>query len=766
MWNLPYLIEVQICFSLAWLLYRFVLGRDSEFVRNRAYLLFSAAVAFIVPLLSIPVFPGQEVVYSENGLSGFTVTVVDGSEEAEAGFDWGRLILWGYLAGTLVMTGVLVRGALRLWLKTRRLPVVVVGDARISYVEHMGPAFSFFNRIYLDVRHVPQDEIPQVLTHELSHVRLHHSWDMVFAQAVRILLWWNPFVWLWVRSLKEVHEFQADAAVLDKGFDSEQYIKLILQRLTGIHPEFASGFSYSLVKKRLMMMTKEKPKRFAGLKVLLSLPLAGVMLLLFSFTERAPRITVPNDVKVYYVDGEKSSEKDVNELAAAGKILRMDAERGDSVKITRVTTVGNDNDSAVISVESGISEIEFEPEKDLEVREVTVNGGKSERVTVTSALFSDQRIKRMTDADTTHVFGKIVFKRSGSGGGNVKLFVDGVERPASDMDKLDSDHIASVSVVKNQKDGGPDRIMVTTKEAENIFSEVKHSADAARLARLSAANARLSAEAARLKAADARLLALGVRLSDSLHGTFVGAELYVDGVKCDMSDLDKINANDIASMSVIKDQKDGSADRVMLITKSVKSGKAFVSLSKSLIRGNLGSEVDLFVDGVKKDMSALEKINTDDIDKIVVMKDQKDGSADRIMITTKSAQKEPRRSGKAESGQDGVVVHAEHMPEFSSASGTSLTAFRGWVTQRLRNYLRSSAGAGEENVRERVVVSFVVEKDGSVGRVNVLQASSSKLRAKAVQIVKSSPKWAKPGRDKSGPVAVKFTMPIEISVQK
>ena len=155
-----------------------------------------------------------------------------------------------------------------------------------------GSAFTFFNRIYINELGTKPQDIAQIVAHETHHARLRHSWDILLSSVLRILFWWNPFVWLWERSLREVHEFQADDAVLNNGFDSEQYIALILEGLTVIRPEFVSGFCYSLIKKRLIMIARNKQKRRSKFRILLALPLTALLTVCFSFTERPIRQSV------------------------------------------------------------------------------------------------------------------------------------------------------------------------------------------------------------------------------------------------------------------------------------------------------------------------------------------------------------------------------------------------------------------------------------------------------------------------------------------
>lgn len=82
-----------------------------------------------------------------------------------------------------------------------------------------------------------------------------------------------------------MHEYQADDAVLQCGFDAEQYIMLMVSSVAGARTTLASGFSYSLVRKRLQMLSRGASRR-AGLRMLLVVPALAVLLALFSFTER------------------------------------------------------------------------------------------------------------------------------------------------------------------------------------------------------------------------------------------------------------------------------------------------------------------------------------------------------------------------------------------------------------------------------------------------------------------------------------------------
>ena len=360
MWStLPYLVKVQICFALLWIVYRFFLQRDGRFARSRAYLLLSVPVSFLIPLLSIPVLPAsqpapvpavpvaavaeapvraQPVSAAEDAslfaeaapaalsaspapspasgaASAMTaVTVASPGAQASAFFreaaasafaalvpaGWSGLmyawLLWCGIAGSLLLLLYYLGHTLR-WVRLMREGNVsrMLDDVRVGYSPAVSSPCSLFNCIFINRRDLGENEFRELMAHELCHIRLRHSWDRLLAVVVTLFCWWNPFVWLWHRSLCEVHEYQADDAVLQCGFDAEQYIMLMVSSVAGARTTLASGFSYSLVRKRLQMLSRGASRR-AGLRMLLVVPALAVLLALFSFTERPVAAGSPEQV--------------------------------------------------------------------------------------------------------------------------------------------------------------------------------------------------------------------------------------------------------------------------------------------------------------------------------------------------------------------------------------------------------------------------------------------------------------------------------------
>ena len=205
-------------------------------------------------------------------------------------------LLWCGIAGSLLLLLYYLGHTLR-WVRLMREGNVsrMLDDVRVVYSPAVSSPCSLFNCIFINRRDLGENEFRELMAHELCHIRLRHSWDRLLAVVVTLFCWWNPFVWLWHRSLCEVHEYQADDAVLQCGFDAEQYIMLMVSSVAGARTTLASGFSYSLVRKRLQMLSRGASRR-AGLRMLLVVPALAVLLALFSFTERPVAAGSPEQV--------------------------------------------------------------------------------------------------------------------------------------------------------------------------------------------------------------------------------------------------------------------------------------------------------------------------------------------------------------------------------------------------------------------------------------------------------------------------------------
>ena len=285
-----YLLESLACGGVLYACYRLLLDRRVAFGWCRGWLLALPLLAAVIPLLRIPLYPG-EVIYltaapaPQSGLpvpaEAMPATVVE-AERITA----GELLTWLYAAGAAAVLGA---AAAQLW-RIRQLghgaAVTRTGRMTLVRTRQQCASFSFFGRVYV-WEQLPDRELEAVLLHEASHIRRRHSLERLAMELLKAALWWNPFVWLAARRLVEVEEYEADSDVLASGYAINRYVDTLFMQLFGYSPEIANGLRSSLTKKRLKMMTSQPPSRHARLRLAATLPFIIGLFCAFAFTSRA-----------------------------------------------------------------------------------------------------------------------------------------------------------------------------------------------------------------------------------------------------------------------------------------------------------------------------------------------------------------------------------------------------------------------------------------------------------------------------------------------
>ena len=168
-----------------------------------------------------------------------------------------------YFTGVGLFTFRFLRNLTQLFLAVRALPSQKWRGYRIIFDSNPCPR-SFFKLIFLSHSAWQSSQRDLLLAHESAHARFAHSFDLIFIQLLHILLWFNPFIILYRRALKEVHEYQADAYV-QKQVGLKPYLDLLLeQSFRGDSPEFLSAWGSHLTQRRMFMLL-QNPNLFRHL---------------------------------------------------------------------------------------------------------------------------------------------------------------------------------------------------------------------------------------------------------------------------------------------------------------------------------------------------------------------------------------------------------------------------------------------------------------------------------------------------------------------
>ena len=145
---------------------------------------------------------------------------------------------------------------------------------------------------------------------------------------------------------------------------------------------------------------------------------------------------------------------------------------------------------------------------------------------------------------------------------------------------------------------------------------------------------------------------------------------------------------------------------------------------------------------IQKDNSVMSTFTQAGSDDINLIKEHKE----------EVVQEKPREEKKKEE----VFTHVEQMPKFPGGDAE--------LYKFISNNLNYPAMAIENNVQGRVVVQFVVTKDGSIGNVKVVRSVDRDLDNEAIRVCKKLPKFI-PGKQNGQPVNVWYTLPVTFKLQ-
>lgn len=283
---LLYLLKASLALAVFYLFYRVAL-RDGTLLRlNRCVLLGSVAASFVLPFAVITFHRGRtlaEVTQVTDLMMAnqpLLTDVLSLSAPVVKPALWLNLVALVYLVGVVWVLGRLLRSICHV----RRIlrsgePVSQEDGIRVYVVDHDIIAFSWMRNIVIS-RADWQSGRREILDHESAHVRLRHSRDLLLVDFAAALQWFNPFIWMLREDLCAVHEFQADAAVLERGADRKGYLFLLVQKAAAQRGyTIANSFSDSVLKDRVRMMSRPAAKTVQAWRLLACAPLLGLVLL-------------------------------------------------------------------------------------------------------------------------------------------------------------------------------------------------------------------------------------------------------------------------------------------------------------------------------------------------------------------------------------------------------------------------------------------------------------------------------------------------------
>jgi len=311
--GLYYLAQANLYLGIFYLAYCLLLNRNTHYQLSRAYLLFSCLVAFLLPIVQVGILrpaphaaqlSTMPLAASEHLSVNKPVTLVKHipaagynhiagslskpvqSFAAPAGqataatakhvITWQEGVVYAYLTGAMVLLIMLFIKLYTLFKLTKSARPINEGKYRVIHLDGSDVAFSFFNYLFIGK---DASGAKTIIRHELVHIRQKHSADIILLELLKVISWFNPFVYLLQNSLKTVHEYIADEQTAAYETDSLTYASFLLDNAYGAGGSSIthSFFNYNLLKKRIMMLNQQRSGNLAKLKYLVALPICAAL---------------------------------------------------------------------------------------------------------------------------------------------------------------------------------------------------------------------------------------------------------------------------------------------------------------------------------------------------------------------------------------------------------------------------------------------------------------------------------------------------------
>ena len=615
-----YILQSAVCLAILFLFYSILLSRETFYRYNRVALLCLIPLSFVLPLCHLPLFTESEsvapvpVVILDN-LSAFSYVTDDvGATAAPVPVALVAAIVL-YWAGVVFFVAryiVTIVRLLRLMSSGRR--VTDDESRQIIVLPRSIAPFSWFGRIVLSEEDYAAHS-REILLHESAHIRKRHSLDLLVADLCTWLQWFNPAAWLLKRELQTVHEYEADAEVIDQGIDARQYQLLLIKRSVGSKFYCVTNhFNHNKLNKRITMMLKKKSNRKATWKYLYVIPVALCTVTVFARPEVSERLDeiASTDLLAMLdkVDSQSATDQSQMVITAASNSNQTntlnvnidesgDSSQGNKLKIN-ITENGKPTsmDSALCIVDGKkVSREEIDKLSPDQIKSVTVLKGKMAVEKYGDEAKGGALLISTKESDDTQPM-KITLSNDGKQGsqtsyyvingkkvpaevidnlssGKFSYIINGKEVSAEDMEKLNlSGQVGNISILN---DNGENTIIIHSKKSSlnNWQQQVKALSDSIRaevavtkegkelspeaMARIEALSARISANADSItRAIDEK----GINALSTLNHHTDSVSAYVkqipniiyvvDGKKVSEKKFNKLSPNDIASITVLK----------------------------------------------------------------------------------------------------------------------------------------------------------------------------------------------------------------------
>lgn len=281
---LQYIIQVIVIQAVFLASYDLWLRRETFFKWNRIYLLSTLGLSFVLPFLKFNVAQSEISNTVSAVLPEIMLNPGTAVQNLSTDYSLMNFVEFSIYAGIILLTFVFIYKLSKIIYLIGSGEIIEKDQVKLVLTKYPYSAFSFFNFIFINETILKHNR--DIIAHEMVHCRERHTLDLLSIEVLKIFMWFNPIVYFYHNRITELHEFISDAEVVQTS-DKVRYMNTLLGVTFNVQNiGFVNQFyKHSLIKKRIVMMTKEKSKQHRLLRYLSVLPLIAGLLFYVSCSE-------------------------------------------------------------------------------------------------------------------------------------------------------------------------------------------------------------------------------------------------------------------------------------------------------------------------------------------------------------------------------------------------------------------------------------------------------------------------------------------------
>ncbi len=290
-------LKMSLCIAILEMFYQLVLRKLTFFNSIRWYFILGIISSALISIISFQEPSTQHAYFKVINYVPSIQSIPSGNSNWINHVDFYQVLTFTWVIGVILLLTKLVIQFISFIQLKKSSSKVNQHQISIYHTGHSINPFSFGTSIFINPVNINQKDYENIIAHEWIHIKQLHSMDMLLAEFLIIINWFNPFSWLLKRSIRQNLEFLTDDLMLQKVTDAKAYQYLLLRSLGHTTYSFAPTFNFHSLKSRIIMMNLSKSNRLRKLSFLLIAPLT--LLLIFSFrvksTEKPENKIVKNE---------------------------------------------------------------------------------------------------------------------------------------------------------------------------------------------------------------------------------------------------------------------------------------------------------------------------------------------------------------------------------------------------------------------------------------------------------------------------------------